>query len=248
MKKTLLCLLLFAAAKAGMSQTDSLSRWSFGLEAGANLHADCGFCPNQQGTAFALPLALQAEYRLLRWLAVPVQLGYVRLNDRALTRLSSDADWGIYENAYQLQAWTLSAGVKLMLRLGQGDLGLSYRQGVDLRRLRQEISSLGQPAISIGYQPNVSQSEAIRLSYAYWLQPRLAVSLSAEMFHANRIRRFELPQSPQELLPGFREDSQGRLLVSGPDAFIGNSNSQGPYLVNVLLGIHYRLGSSRSKQ
>jgi hypothetical protein len=242
MKRTLLCLLLLAAAKMGLSQADSLSRWSLGLEAGTNLHAECGVCAHDQGTTFALPLALQAEYRLRRWLAFPIHLGFVHLNDRALTRLSSDADWGVYDNSYRLQVWTLSAGVKLMLRLGQGDLGLSYRQGVDLRSMRQQIASLDQPPISISYQPNVSQSEAIRLSYAYWPQPRLAVSFSAEMFHANRIRRFELRQSPGELLPGFGENSQAVLLVSGPDAFIGNSRSRGPYLVNVLLGIQYRFG------
>jgi hypothetical protein len=245
MKKMLLCLLLLSAAKAGMSQADSLSRWSLGLEAGTSLYAECGICSYQQGSTFALPLALQAEYRLLRWLAFPIHLGYVRLNDRTSSRLNSDADWGIYDNSYRLQVWTLSAGVKLMLRLGQGDLGLSYRQGVDLRGMQQQIAGLDQPPISINYRSNVSQSEAIRLSYGYWPQPRLGITLAAEMFQANRTKRFELRQSPQELLPGFGESSQTTLLVSGPDAFLGNISSRGPYLINVLLGIHYRLGSLR---
>lgn len=231
------------AAQPEMEFVDTLSRWSVGVETGISVDAECGFCSYHQGSTYSVPLAVRAEYRLLRWLSFPVQLGYNYLNDKGranLRHLDQPSSWGIFDLSYQLQVLSISAGPKLMVRLGQGDLGFSFRYGLARRSLRQEVNTSGQPPISIAYRSNWGSLQALRLSYAYWPVERLAIELSGELFAVYQAQHFVPVQSQESLFPGMPQSAR-EMILRPVEGELGFGNSKGPFLSNFLIGIHYRL-------
>ena len=243
MKRTILTLLLVLVILGARAQSsDTLSRITLGLDAGAGADIYCGFCPNRDHHQGVIPVGVGAEYRLLRWLGAHAHLGYYRLNSHSTSTAGFGS--GIAENtpldhAYGLNLFTVSAGPRLTLRVGQGDLGLEFRYGLMLRDLRQEITGIAGRDYRINYRPTTAQLQAWRLGYTYWPKPRLAVSFAAEIFNTRGTQPFAAESGAEAQLAGEPEAVLNQVLIGRDDTF---DRSSGPDMINLLIGIHYRLG------
>lgn len=238
---TLLLILGFGVSAAAQS-VDTLSRFTLGLETGAGFDIYCGFCPQRDHHQSILPVGAGAEYRLLRWLGARVQLGYYRLNSYSISTAGFGS--GIAENtpldhAYGLNLFAVSAGPRLTLRVGQGDLGLEFRYGLMLRDLRQEVAGIGGRDYRINYRLTTADLRAWRLGYTYWPKPRLAVSFAAEIFNTRGTQPFAAQSGAEARLAGEPEAVLNQILIGRNDTF---DRSSGPDMINLLIGIHYRLG------
>jgi len=87
-------------------------------------------------------------------------------------------------------------GPRLQYRVGQGDLGIEYRDGLAWRWLDKKITT-PERAYHINYQTNFTQLSAVRLSYTYWPKPDWAIELAYESLQTRNPTPFE-PEVPFE--------------------------------------------------
>lgn len=236
MKKILAALLLLAAIGNGQAQPDSLSRWMIGIKGDIVLDADCGFCDFSRNTTHLAPFSVEAEYRPLRWLSFPMQAGFWSLNDKGMAYTSTigeESAFGIYDLSFRSWAWSVSGGPRFMLRIGQGDLGLSFRAGLTVQHLEQRLRNLDEPELLIEYQPRISPLMALELGYTYWMQPRLAVRVSLETTSVRGDRLYEPKSSLPKLIPAGQID-----YYLSANKFRGQ---YGPEWASLSFGIFYRL-------
>ncbi len=229
----LFCFILFSLV--GFSQEAPLSRWTVGLETGLNFRVSCPDCPffGHDQLADAIPVAVHTAYRLLPWLSMEGAVSYQAARYSQLAGLNLGTD--IYDLAFRLPALHLTAGPKVQLRIGQGDLGLEYRMGLLNYTQSVRVQSNSEYIQRFSYDWQTAIAEAWRLSYTHWPTTRIAVSINYELFTSRGGEYLNLDNRSAKRLP---DDSHLRGALQPPSDTFGFHNF---HFSNLLIGIHYRL-------
>lgn len=200
MRTLLLVVLLCGALSAAHSQADSLSRWAVGIEGNIVINAYCESPCFNSNRGNLLPIGLETEYRALRWLSFPARLDFWSLKSSGILTSNEGYSFGIYKTNFRMKAAMISAGPRFMFRLGQGDLGLSYRAGLAIQNSRQELRHPNRPDLQMKFKSVVSAFHNLELGYAYWVQPRLAIRFSVQASQPyNYPEKLEVKASSSEL-------------------------------------------------
>lgn len=229
----LLCFILFSFL--GFSQEAPLSRWTVGLETGLNFRVSCPDCPffGHDHRAGAVPVAARTSYRLLSWLSMEGAVSYQAARYSQLAGLNSGSD--VYDLAFRLPALHFTAGPRVQLRIGQGDMGLEYRMGLLTYTQSVQAQNSAGYAQRFSYDWQTAIAEAWRLSYTYWPAARIAVSINYELFTSRSGEYLNLDARSAQRLSG---NSHLRGALQPPSDTFGFDNF---HFSNLLIGIHYRL-------
>ncbi|WP_282777010.1 hypothetical protein [Phaeodactylibacter xiamenensis] len=235
MKRYQLLFYFFLLSGIGFSQEAALSRWTVGLETGLNFRVSCPECPfdGHDHLGDAVPVAARTSYRLLPWLSMEGAFSYQPARYSLLAGLNSGV--GVYDLEFRLPALHLTAGPRIQVRIGQGDLGLEYRMGLLTYTQSVQVQNNTGYAQRFSYDWQTAIAEAWRLSYTYWPTARIAVSVNYELFTSRSGEYLNLDARSAERLP----DSpalQGALQPPTDTFWFDNF-----HFSNLLIGIHYRL-------
>jgi len=243
MKNYLVFLVILLGSLKGYSQEASLSRWVIGLEAGYNFRVSCPNCPYFRHThrSDAVPLGVNASYRLFRWLSLQGSFSYqtIRYSQFELSGFgiygSSGLGVEVYDLQFRLPTLTMMAGPRIQVRVGEGDLGLEFRTGLLAHTQSVMMKDSYGGKYSLDYNWVFTRAEAWRLSYLFWPTSRLALSANFEALFNIRGKYPEMDARSAGMVPN--RPSLQRLLFPESDFF----GYESFHFSNLLIGIHYRL-------
>ena len=221
------------------SQEETRSRWTLGLETGFNFVTDCLVCSFGQNHNNAIPYAIRAEHRVFRWLSVQFSMGYFntthnRYTDRGFP--SNLAENASADLSFRLPTATATIGPRIQVRIGQGDLGLEYRDGLLAQTLWVEATEFNDQSYSFQHNWMATRAQAWRLSYTYWPTEQLAISINGETLSAWNLSYPELQGDLNSLLP---ESPYLHNLFSDPDHYLNLVDYF--WMSMVTIGVHYQL-------
>ncbi|MGH1437869.1 MAG: hypothetical protein ACRBG0_25755 [Lewinella sp.] len=172
------------------------SRFTVGIEIARGLLLDCSICDASNIINKPLqnsdPESYQVfsghfNYRATRGLGLTANLSYANLqaqSTRFLVDNNGEEGFPIQQSVAEYSRM-LTIGPQLFIRIGQGDLGLEYRTGLNLHNARLKAIGFGGEEFDIKYKMQLSRCNAARLSYTYWPTHWFGVQFSTELFVGN---------------------------------------------------------------
>lgn len=239
MKNLHLTALILLLPLLGYNQEAAMSRWTLGVETGFNFVTDCLVCSSNQHHNNTLPYAIRAEHRIFRWLSMQFSLGYFNTTHDRLTTTEfglSLAEHASADLSFRLPTATATIGPRLQIRIGQGDLGLEYRDGLLTQTLRVQATEFNGRSYAFQHGWTAARAQAWRLSYTYWAMKQLAISINGETLSAWSLGYPELQGDLSSLLP---ESPYLHRLFSEPNLYMGLVDYF--WVSMITIGVHYRI-------
>jgi len=172
------------------------SRLTVGVEFGRGLLLDCLVCDasnivnlplqNSDPESYQV-LGSHLNYRVNRGFGLTSNFSYGNLQAQS-TRFLIDNQGGegfpIQRNV-SVRSFMLTVGPQLFLRIGQGDLGVELRAGLNMQNARLKANGFGGEEFDFKYKIRFKRCGALRLSYTYWPTDWFGVQFLTEFFVGN---------------------------------------------------------------
>lgn len=172
------------------------SRFTVGVEIARSLILDCLICDASNIINTPLqtsdPESYQVfsghfNYRVTRGFGLTANLSYGNLQAQS-TKFLIDNNGGEgfpVQQSIAERSRIFTIGPQFFIRIGQGDLGLEFRTGLNLHNARLKAVGFGGEELDIKYKMQLSRCSATRLSYTYWPTDWFGVQFSTELYVGN---------------------------------------------------------------
>ena len=187
---SLLCLSISLQAQENNPQ----SPWTAGLELSSSLHmsTDNNLPPDRSYNHQII--GGKVGYRLLRWLEP-----WVRLQRHDITAQPNmvwaqddgDTPGSIVARHYDMDIYSLVFGAAVLVRIGQGDLGLSAGTGISRRAGHLQATDAGGHTATASLAPRYERRGLLQLDYTYWPRPQFGIRLGLSFSNALNTPFFE---------------------------------------------------------
>jgi hypothetical protein len=187
---SLLCMSISLQAQEKNTQ----SPWTVGLELSTSLQirTDNNMSPDRSYNHQIV--GGKVGYRLLRWFEP-----WVRLQRHDITAQpnmiwaqdNGDNLGSIVARHYDMDIYSLVFGAAVLVRIGQGDLGLSAGTGISRRAGHLQATEAGGYTATASFSPRYERRGLLQLDYTYWPSPRFGVRLGVSFSNALNTPFFE---------------------------------------------------------
>ncbi len=232
--------LLYFAFSLQAQQEKVKSTWTVGLELSTSLHMSTRKDLPPDRSYNHQIVGAKAGYRLLRWLEPWVRLQ--RHNIAATPHMVwahdyGDIPGGLVTRHYRMDIYSLMFGAAVMIRIGQGDLGLSTGIGISRRTGFLQATDATGAVTSASFVPSYEPRRLLQLDYTYWPTERFGIRIGVS--HSSSAQRFIFEKVR---LVNFTNESEG-VFINESMRSIGLAPDKSRYLDTwqLGLGVDYRL-------
>lgn len=233
------CCCLFLGSNLHAQENNLKSPWIVGLDLGVNLFLECSSCNEQTSITSTYTNGIFLHYRIKKWLGVSANTNYYRQqNYSSISLFDDDTNTNIFtQRDIRFNFGTFSIGPKLILRIGQGDLGLETRFGGVMKSARTTALSSEGNIYDIKYKAKFSSFTNLRIDYTYWPKSNFGITVGFEsaVDQSRNTSAFALEAfSPKTPLEDSYPNEKASLLAQLAPL------SNGSNWVNFIMGISYR--------